>query len=425
MISEQLKNTPAIPQTFQLTFDGQTPPRTWPSVSLCMIVKNEESNLTACLKSVGDLPGEIIIVDTGSTDRTVEIARSFGARVEQFAWIDDFAAARNESLKYATGDWILWLDADDWVSAENLIRLKNAVASGHADAFRCRMVSPLDQGLNQAINSAYYTLLFRNHRGIHFEGPIHETVTDALLHQGMTIAVTNIRVEHNGYNGQPDIIERKARRNAKILYRCVAEDPGNPKWHYHLGVSLYQLADYGEAAEQFERVINHPNPNLNVDGHLYKAYILLASAYVNLGYISRADTTLRMARRLFSTRRHVWITSGMFYLAQQAPEQATVMLERAYALPSDSAVEGEVWVEGVLEEHLKQAYWLSGRQAWQSGNYIEAVLAFQSFITLVPPAEQVEAYKMIALCFQKMNHTDDAATCWQLAHCLAETNEIK
>src|SRR6185369_12826459 len=81
-------------------------------VSLCMIVKNEEANLPPCLSSAADLVDEIIIADTGSTDRTREIAASFGARVVEFPWVDSFAAARNESVRHATGDWIFWLDAD-------------------------------------------------------------------------------------------------------------------------------------------------------------------------------------------------------------------------------------------------------------------------------------------------------------------------
>src|ERR1700730_15626481 len=82
-------------------------------VSLCLIARNEEANLPACLESAADLVDEIVVVDTGSTDRTKEVAARFGARIYDFAWVDDFSAARNESLRHASGDWIFWLDADD------------------------------------------------------------------------------------------------------------------------------------------------------------------------------------------------------------------------------------------------------------------------------------------------------------------------
>src|SRR5262245_60079470 len=90
-----------------------------PKVSLCVIAKNEENNLSTCLKCAGDLVGEIVVVDTGSTDRTREVAAAQGARVFDFPWVDDFAAARNETLRHASGEWIFWLDADDRLDETN------------------------------------------------------------------------------------------------------------------------------------------------------------------------------------------------------------------------------------------------------------------------------------------------------------------
>ena len=100
-----------------------------PFVSLCMIVKNEEDNLPACLASVAGLTDEIIVVDTGSTDRTREIARDAGAKVFEFPWVDSFAAARNESIRHATGEWIFWMDADDRLDEENREKLRRLFAS--------------------------------------------------------------------------------------------------------------------------------------------------------------------------------------------------------------------------------------------------------------------------------------------------------
>src|SRR6516164_7707722 len=97
-------------------------------VSLCMIVKNEEANLADCLQSVADLVDEMVVVDTGSTDRTREIAPGFGARVHDFPWVDSFAAARNETLRHATGEWTLRMDADDRVDEESRGRLRRLFA---------------------------------------------------------------------------------------------------------------------------------------------------------------------------------------------------------------------------------------------------------------------------------------------------------
>src|SRR5580765_6023272 len=94
------------------------------SVSLCMIVKNEEANLPSCLAPAADLVQQIVIVDTGSSDRTKEVAAGFGATVADFPWVDDFAAARNAGLPHATGDWIFWLDADDRIDDLNKVKLR-------------------------------------------------------------------------------------------------------------------------------------------------------------------------------------------------------------------------------------------------------------------------------------------------------------
>jgi glycosyltransferase involved in cell wall biosynthesis len=96
-------------------------------LSVCLIVKNEEKFLGQCLKSVRDLASQIVVVDTGSTDRTVEIAKEYGAEVYSFAWCDDFSAARNAALEHATGDWVLVLDADEELSAEGREKLKPAM----------------------------------------------------------------------------------------------------------------------------------------------------------------------------------------------------------------------------------------------------------------------------------------------------------
>ena len=99
-------------------------------VSLTMIVRNEEENLPRCLESVQGLFDEIIVVDTGSTDRTKEIAAGFGARVFDFAWIDDFSAARNVALDHASGDYALWLDADDVIEPSQKEKLRELLQLG-------------------------------------------------------------------------------------------------------------------------------------------------------------------------------------------------------------------------------------------------------------------------------------------------------
>src|SRR5258708_7858991 len=111
------------------TREMEPPAVATPLVSLCIIARNEEQNLPDCIASVAGLAGEVVVIDTGSTDGTVEIAQRLGAKVFHFPWVDSFAAARNESLKHATGKWIFWMDADDRADAENRDRLRTLFAN--------------------------------------------------------------------------------------------------------------------------------------------------------------------------------------------------------------------------------------------------------------------------------------------------------
>ena len=148
-----------------------------PQISLCMIAKNEQANLKKCLNSVKDLVDEIIIVDTGSTDKTKEIAKKFGAKIVDFKWKDDFSAARNECLKHATKDWILVLDADEAIDENGSKEIKELIKKEY-DAYllpqinysSSRAIAGLTPSGSSSEISGYYVSmicrLFRNKKRI-------------------------------------------------------------------------------------------------------------------------------------------------------------------------------------------------------------------------------------------------------------------
>ncbi|MEE9260777.1 MAG: glycosyltransferase family 2 protein, partial [Candidatus Scalindua sediminis] len=149
-----------------------------PTISLCMIVKNEEKFLPTCLESIKDYVDEIIIVDTGSTDSTVEIARRYNAKIYHHAWENSFSKARNHSLKYATCDWILWLDADEEVDKKDAYKLKKVIkdpveceTAPRANAIYLQMLDKSVEGQSDSIMNS--RKIFRNHLGFHFEGIVH------------------------------------------------------------------------------------------------------------------------------------------------------------------------------------------------------------------------------------------------------------
>ena len=161
---------------------------------------------------------EIIVVDTGSTDRTVEIAREHGLKIHFFPWCDDFSAARNVSLSHATGDWLLWMDADDTILPECGKRLRDLVmmAEDKVTGFLLQVHIPPAPGEN-GFTHVDHVKLFRNLPGMRFEGRIHEQILAPLYRLGGTIARTDLYVLHSGYDYSPEGQVKKRTRDLTIL----------------------------------------------------------------------------------------------------------------------------------------------------------------------------------------------------------------
>jgi len=194
----------------------------YPSLSVCMIVKNEEANLPRALTSIRGVADELIVVDTGSKDRTMEIARNFGAKVFHFDWCDDFSAARNESLKHATKDYILWLDGDDEFQSNHSGELREILKKNRGKAFHF-----LVQLLFENRKDEYYQVrMFPRRKDVLFEGRVHEQPNYSLRRSGIPTLATQLRIVHHGYNNANNIVP-KLERNLKILEAEQAEKKGD------------------------------------------------------------------------------------------------------------------------------------------------------------------------------------------------------
>src|SRR5262245_44663040 len=167
-------------------------------ISLAMIVKDECARLPACLDSVAGQVDEIVIVDTGSSDGTPELARARGCRVISWPWRDDFAAARNESLRHVTGDWVFVLDADERLDAGGAT-LSEVIGVTRADGLNCRLVSTLPPGHPAPTISAWYCRLFRRRPTYRFHGRVHEQIAPSIVAAGGRIERSTITITHVGY----------------------------------------------------------------------------------------------------------------------------------------------------------------------------------------------------------------------------------
>ncbi|MBL1212497.1 MAG: glycosyltransferase [Ignavibacteriae bacterium] len=186
-----------------------------PQLTLSMIVKNEEANLAECLNSVTGIADEIVIVDTGSNDKTKSIAKSFGAKVYDFKWVNDFSKARNFALSKSTGNWILYLDADETLDINCIDEISSIINRDEKLSVSC-VVESINEFNNSPVTMRY-PRLFKNNPSIKFSGKVHEQIESSLVENSYTFVDSTIKIFHSGYNLPEDELKRKAERNLSIL----------------------------------------------------------------------------------------------------------------------------------------------------------------------------------------------------------------
>ncbi len=258
-----------------------------PKVSLTMIVRNEESNLPACLESARDIFDEIVIVDTGSTDRTVEIAQSFGARVFDFVWVDDFAAARNTALARATGDYAFWLDADDVLDPAERVKLKslldNLGSEGEAAyVVRCACDPDNEGGGGQTVVD--HIRLFPLRADVRWTYRVHEQILPSLRRADVPVRWTEVTVRHTGYTDVA-LRRRKLDRDEAILKEELAERPNDPFVLFNLGSIAIERQDWRAAIGYLRKSLAGSAPT---DSITRKLYALIARGHQMLGELSEA-----------------------------------------------------------------------------------------------------------------------------------------
>jgi tetratricopeptide (TPR) repeat protein/glycosyltransferase involved in cell wall biosynthesis len=262
-------------------------------VSLCLIVKNEQDNLTSCLRSAVDLVHEIIVVDTGSTDRTKDVATSLGARVFDFTWVDSFAAARNESLRHATGDWIFWLDGDEYLDEANRQKARALFASLGCEnvAYSMKQCSAPEAAGGSA-TVVDQVRLFRNLPQVRWEHRVHEQILPAVRRTGHEVRFTDIAITHTGYE-DPALRGQKTLRNLRLLELEFAEQPDHPFTLFNLGWAYQDLGRIAEALPLLRRSLARSQRG---DSIIRKAYTLLVQGYRQLGKAREALAACRAGR---------------------------------------------------------------------------------------------------------------------------------
>lgn len=302
------------------------------TLSLCMIVKDEEEMLPRCLATASLAADEIVVVDTGSSDRTIEIAESYGARVIEFPWTGSFSEARNVSMDAATGDWLLILDADEVLVLEDVQRLRDLRGKTWREAFyvsETNYTGELGDGTATTHSTAR---IFRNRPAYRYEGTLHEQIFDALpVHLPERLEATSIRVEHFGYLGAVRDAKEKSRRNVEILQRQLEAGEDTPFLRFNLG-SEHGASGAEGAAEaalaEFERAWEllraDPNPRALSAGFVPA---LTARTVRALRICGRYEETIARAEE--GLERHPGFTDLVF--EQAAAAKALGRLDEAAA----------------------------------------------------------------------------------------------
>ena len=262
-------------------------------LTLCMIVRDEEQRLGRCLDSVQGLVDEIVVVDTGSVDGTVALAESYGARMGSFSWCDNWSLARNVSLALATGDWILWLDADDILPEECHGEIRRLVNAGGNKSYFFVLD---DQGHEQV--SCLQMRLFPNLAGVEFEMPVHEQVTPALGRLGVEMIATDIRVVHTGYT-TPEVVRAKKERYLAIMERWLVEHPEDYMTRSHVALTYYSSDRLVEAEAAYRFIAEESNCRQDRNWVIYTTALLFRGrTLMKMGELERAKVEMLRAEEI-------------------------------------------------------------------------------------------------------------------------------
>ena len=304
-----------------------------PLLSAALIVRDEERFLEACLRSLIGRVDEIVVVDTGSTDRSREIASDLGARLLRFRWTDDFAAARNAAVDASVGEWVLYIDADerlvefDRAEAERLL-----AARDHA----CYTVRFRPQS-----GFTHYRehRIFRNRPELRFRGVIHESLIPALdelvAREGVRVGASSIGLEHDGYDGD---IRHKHARNLPLLEKRLAQDPAHVYSWAHLGATLLGLGDAEGAEQAWRRGLDAVRSRASTTAADDLPYLHLANLLLDRGR-DATELLAEACRRFPDNYALLWLRARTLVDAARYDE-ATPLFARLAAIDPDALGDG-------------------------------------------------------------------------------------
>jgi glycosyltransferase involved in cell wall biosynthesis len=398
------------------------------TLSVCMIVKNEEKHIAKCLASIKPVADEIIVVDTGSTDRTKDISVVFGAQVYDFPWTNDFSEARNASLEKARGDWILVHDADEVLSPldhDKFIQILRNKRSRRPIAYeittRNYIMEPAVDGWT-ANNGEYReeesgsgwfpstkVRLFTNDRRIRFSNPVHEILEPSIIQAGMEMKHCSIPIHH--YGKLPSETSTKKADAYYLLGKQKLERMGN------VPIALRELAIQAEELGKHEEAIEHWRAYAKAIPGKSLPYFNMATIYLEMEQFEQALNTAKMAYEIDPDKKETILTYATMSMcagdAEEAVEHLETLVKRINYPPAEVALAIGYCVAGRTEE----GFMAMTRMKAKGYNYD---LALHSFSRKLVSAGRTNKAISLLECILKCNGTD-CGTIALLDECRAQS----
>ena len=348
-------------------------------ISLCVIARDEESFLPGLLESVRGGVDQIVVVDTGSTDQTVAIAKAAGAVVTEHPWQDDFAMARNAALEHATGDWILVLDCDERLSSGAVEAIRDAVAADNFDlgmlplhnakSVKSDLVAVLS-GEERIGEPVWLPRLYRRTGDLIWEGAVHESVSSWIAAEKRLIRRLNAPIVHYGYAPAELAYRKKDERNLRLLEKRCAAEPNNPHIRTHLAQAYLQAGKASQAIEAIEQAWTSMARSRQ-QGGVQPAVVSLATlrAYVQLrtDEVEGAQETLEQARKWGADHANIDVLSGVCH--------ETFALKQMGVQRKESLTQAKTYFQNALNKQQKVAFEerMPGATSWASQTRLATV----------------------------------------------------
>ncbi|MBN1850768.1 MAG: tetratricopeptide repeat protein [Deltaproteobacteria bacterium] len=364
-----------------------------PTLSLFMIVKNEEAMLARCLKSARQYVNEIIIVDTGSTDQSVDIAKKFDAKVYHHTWEGDFAKHRNQAIGYATGDWLLMLDADEELREGSGEILLEAIRTDEVDAIEVFNVSFFNKGVSEAwLNQ---TRVFKNKPEIRYTGIVHEQLIGVARSRRYPIFLN-----HYGYDLEKDMAEKKHQRNVSLIKKQIHKEPDNYFHHLNLAVSYSTHFEFQKAVEEGLEAVRLAEDKNIFDHNLLWAKYIVASAYYKLDDLDQAEKQAMAAIELSPDHLDSNFILALVYHRKKIWDKLEIISGKILSLYKLLYQSPEAFSSRLI--HMANEEWRIhiglGDMYLSQGDLEKAVQSFDAALRIT--SNQSECYRIIGDCFR-------------------------